>query len=211
MTELGAHRWIGAALGCQAQCPLVPPRRRELNLMPQSRASRNHQAGTALHLDEQDTRRLVPPGWGDSARTNFRIRAEEQSVSAARRYARIWLDNFDVGDAGESLVLIISELVTNAVVHTESTWITCHLWVVADVLHVEVRDQGARLVGPRVRTAGADDEHGRGLLLVESLAQEWGIVPDPFEGRSVWAAVPFVLDGTAASDPVSADRGSSTE
>ncbi|WP_406464215.1 ATP-binding protein [Streptomyces sp. NBC_00111] len=134
------------------------------------------------------------PPWADATRTNFRIRAEERSVPAARRYTRIWLEGIQgIEDdvACESMLLIVSELVTNAVVHTGSTWITCYLWAAADVLHVEVQDQGTRLAGPSIRSATADEEHGRGLLLVETLAQDWGIVPDPDEGRSVWAAVPF--------------------
>ncbi|MEU2904481.1 ATP-binding protein [Streptomyces globisporus] len=134
------------------------------------------------------------PPWGDATRTTFRIRAEERSVPSARRYTRIWLEDIQgIEDDGacESLLLIVSELVTKAVVHTESTWITCYLWAAADLLHVEVQDQGTRLAGPNIRSATADDEHGRGLLLVQTLAQDWGIIPDPVEGRSVWAAVPF--------------------
>ncbi|MCW2936183.1 MAG: putative sensor protein, partial [Actinomycetia bacterium] len=58
---------------------------------------------------------------------------------------------------------------------------------------VEVFDPDLRL--PRIRTAGATDEGGRGLYLVEQLATRWGSRPTP-EGKAVWFEVP--LDGKPA-------------
>jgi len=59
-----------------------------------------------------------------------------------------------------------------------------------DSVWVEVFDPDLRL--PRIRSAGATDEGGRGLYLVEQLATRWGSRPTP-EGKAVWFEVP--LDG----------------
>jgi hypothetical protein len=56
---------------------------------------------------------------------------------------------------------------------------------------VEVFDPDLRL--PRLRTARATDEGGRGLYLVEQLATRWGSRPTP-EGKAVWFEIP--LDGS---------------
>ncbi|MBB4934062.1 PAS domain S-box-containing protein [Lipingzhangella halophila] len=53
---------------------------------------------------------------------------------------------------------------------------------------VEVFDHDLRL--PRIRSAGADDEGGRGLYLVDQLATRWGSRPTP-EGKAVWFEVPM--------------------
>jgi anti-sigma regulatory factor (Ser/Thr protein kinase) len=60
----------------------------------------------------------------------------------------------------------------------------------AESVWIEVFDPDLRL--PRIRTAGATDEGGRGLYLVEQLATRWGSRPTP-EGKAVWFEVP--LDG----------------
>ncbi|WP_169336551.1 ATP-binding protein, partial [Nocardiopsis prasina] len=43
---------------------------------------------------------------------------------------------------------------------------------------------------PRIRSAGADDEGGRGLYLVDQLAARWGSRPTP-DGKAVWFEVPL--------------------
>jgi hypothetical protein len=60
----------------------------------------------------------------------------------------------------------------------------------AEAVWVEVFDPDLRL--PRLRTARATDEGGRGLYLVEQLATRWGSRPTP-EGKAVWFEIP--LDG----------------
>jgi hypothetical protein len=60
----------------------------------------------------------------------------------------------------------------------------------AESVWVEVFDPDLRL--PRLRTARATDEGGRGLYLVEQLATRWGSRPTP-EGKAVWFEIP--LDG----------------
>jgi anti-sigma regulatory factor (Ser/Thr protein kinase) len=87
--------------------------------------------------------------------------------------------------------LLTSELVTNALVHTDDEAILTAT-VGPRGLRVEVRDFVARR--PRLRVPAADDgTNGRGLLLVQSLAAAWGVRPHAV-GKSVW----FELDADAA-------------
>ncbi|GAB3206971.1 SpoIIE family protein phosphatase [Marinactinospora thermotolerans] len=58
----------------------------------------------------------------------------------------------------------------------------------ASSVWVEVFDHDLRL--PRIRSAGADDEGGRGLYLVDQLATRWGSRPTP-DGKAVWFEVPM--------------------
>ncbi len=55
-------------------------------------------------------------------------------------------------------------------------------------LWVEVHDQDVRT--PRVRTASANDEGGRGLFLVDQLSRRWGVRPTP-TGKAVWFQLPL--------------------
>ncbi len=58
----------------------------------------------------------------------------------------------------------------------------------ANAVWVEVFDHDLRL--PRIRSAAADDEGGRGLYLVEQLASRWGSRPTP-DGKAVWFEMPM--------------------
>ncbi|GAA3727633.1 PAS domain S-box-containing protein [Spinactinospora alkalitolerans] len=61
----------------------------------------------------------------------------------------------------------------------------------AESVWVEVFDRDLRL--PRIRSAGADDEGGRGLYLVDQLASRWGSRPTP-DGKAVWFEIPMQGD-----------------
>lgn len=82
----------------------------------------------------------------------------------------------------EPAVLLVSEMVTNAVLHGGPP-----LVVEVDCdevsLQVRVRDGGAGL--PLARTAADDDEGGRGMALLSLLSHDWGVEPDP-DGKVVW-------------------------
>jgi anti-sigma regulatory factor (Ser/Thr protein kinase) len=83
----------------------------------------------------------------------------------------------------------LSELATNAVVHSRSRHPGGYFTVRAQMcghLRVEVRDQG----GPWVWPDRGDQRHGRGLLIVSRLARSWGRSGDPGSGWTVW----FELD-----------------
>ncbi|WKX68848.1 ATP-binding protein [Streptomyces sp. XD-27] len=133
---------------------------------------------------------LLPSGGVETGlcHERFQLPARGASVAAARRRVRGHLPAWGFGgDACDAVELVISELVTNALVHTASEQILCVLRADAEVLYVEVADQGGGPVGPSARQAGADDECGRGLMLVRALADAWGDRPVAGGGRAVWA------------------------
>ncbi|WP_449065548.1 ATP-binding protein [Planomonospora algeriensis] len=107
------------------------------------------------------------------------------SVREARRFVTAFLNGWPVVEAAE---LIVSELATNAVRHSASGrfggrfLVTIH--VGRDRLWLAVLDEG----GPRTPEVldGQEDEGGRGLLLVSTLADSWGVDGDE-QGRTVWA------------------------
>lgn len=103
----------------------------------------------------------------------FELPARTESVSRARRLAeeRLILWGCD-GDIRDTVALIVSELVTNAVVHTASARIVCELREGEDRLRIAVRDEGGP-AGPRMRDCG-EEERGRGLILVDALCASWG-------------------------------------
>lgn len=81
--------------------------------------------------------------------------------------------------------LLVSELVTNAVVHGAGD-IDLAIARVPSLLRVEVTDAGANPVRP-LRDTHVDDEYGRGLHIVAALATAWGGRPDPLSGDNmVW-------------------------
>ncbi|MFD0373006.1 ATP-binding protein [Streptomyces sp. NPDC059071] len=109
-------------------------------------------------------------------------------VGRARRWARSRLAGSGIGDdepLAETLVLLISELVTNAVVHTGCPAVLRMLFGGAGV-RVEVADASDR--PPRPRHADGDDTNGRGLELVDGLADRWGWQREG-TGKSIWCEV----------------------
>jgi len=107
------------------------------------------------------------------------------AAAEARNVVREVLTRTDHLDLVEVACLLTSELVANAVVHGAAP-----VDLVVDLddsrLAVEVIDSSDHdpLPGP----AAADDEHGRGLSIVATLADAWGVAPGS-EGKAVWFAL----------------------
>ncbi|MFP1628826.1 ATP-binding protein [Streptomyces sp. 5K101] len=122
----------------------------------------------------------------------FEVPARVESVSRARRLVseRLALWGID-GDTRDTALLIVSELVTNAVVHSGGHLVSCQLHYVERRLRVTVQDQGSTGTGPRV-CHGLEEERGRGLLLVEAVSTAWGTYDcERGTGRVVWAELPY--------------------
>ena len=96
--------------------------------------------------------------------------ARAQTAGQARRLVRRALARWDLDELTDSVELLVSEVVTNAVRYAERP-ITLRL-LRTDMLRVEVGDDVPQL--PRLRQARATDEGGRGLYLVNRLARRWG-------------------------------------
>ncbi|MFG2293961.1 ATP-binding protein [Streptomyces sp. NPDC048603] len=109
-------------------------------------------------------------------------------VGRARRWARSRLAGSGIGDdepLAETLILLISELVTNAVVHTGCPAVLRVLFGGPGV-RVEVADASDRPPAPR--HAAGDDTGGRGLELVDGLADRWGWQREG-AGKRIWCEI----------------------
>ncbi|MEU6983079.1 SpoIIE family protein phosphatase [Streptomyces sp. NPDC046324] len=98
------------------------------------------------------------------------LEPEDAAPGRARRLARRALARWDLEELSDSVELLISEVVTNAVRYAERP-VTLRL-LRTDVLRCEVGDDSPQL--PRQRRARDTDEGGRGLFLVNRLARRWG-------------------------------------
>jgi anti-sigma regulatory factor (Ser/Thr protein kinase) len=81
-------------------------------------------------------------------------------------------------DATQIAILLTSELVTNAIVHGESPVTVAVSWS-GEQLRVEVHDRSRFLPAPWPVISAVDAETGRGLLLVDTLATDWGFYRTP--------------------------------
>jgi anti-sigma regulatory factor (Ser/Thr protein kinase) len=112
------------------------------------------------------------------ARHAYRLPNSPESVGRARRWVRAVLAADGREDVIDTALLLVSELATNGLIHASrqrSDTITIVCDVDTDVLMVGVIDYGAGQ--PVVLDAGEDAEFGRGLALVEDMADEWGQEP----------------------------------
>ncbi|MFS8197862.1 SpoIIE family protein phosphatase [Streptomyces sp. CWNU-52B] len=111
-----------------------------------------------------------------------------EAVRHARRFTRRALRAWGVTDEPDAVLLIVSELVTNALVHTEGQ-VRLDLTLIDSRLRVAVADASPR--SPIKPTSiGWEATGGRGILLVEALSGTWGTVPVS-GGKQVWAEVPL--------------------
>jgi anti-sigma regulatory factor (Ser/Thr protein kinase) len=131
---------------------------------------------------------------GASVLGTLTIPGRAEQVSQARAFvAKVLAEQAEITDAA---VLLTSEIVTNAVTHSNSCGPggTVRLAVIetGDGIRVEVSDDGSDLSSPVVKgDLYASDGHG--LFLVQSIAHQWGYVRDD-GGTTVW----FWLDPAAA-------------
>ncbi|MFF4230685.1 ATP-binding protein [Streptomyces sp. NPDC001820] len=126
-----------------------------------------------------------PGAGGDPGRRLLRRLgcADLTAVPEVRRALRELLRDWGTKDTVEVAELLAGELVTNALVHTDHGAVVT-AGVDASTLRVEVRDFMAGLPVPPARAAHLDT-HGRGLLLVQSLADAWGVRTHGV-GKVVW-------------------------
>lgn len=143
-----------------------------------------------------------PTGAVAERRFRFELAAHPGSPAQARRLTRGRLTGWSVcEDTCDTAALVVSELVTNAIVHTASNQIVCELLDSDDLVRISVRDEGCAPGEPHPSPQRPEEEHGRGLLLVEAMCRAWG-AQEQGPGLVVWAELP------RAADP--ADAGSAT-
>jgi len=140
-----------------------------------------------IRFDRQDGRHVI--------HAHVRLRPVPASASQARRFVAATLSEWGLEQATDVVSLLVSELVTNAVLHARSdVEVVVRLGDSSNGdgnrpvwLHVEVHDSSPVL--PVVREYEDETMTGRGLALVRSFAFRWGVSPSS-GGKSVW----FELD-----------------
>lgn len=131
-----------------------------------------------------------PAGPAAERRFRFELAAHPGSAAQARRLTRARLNGWAVcEDTCDTAALVVSELVTNAIVHTASRHIVCELHDGEDLVRIAVRDEGCAPGEPHPCAPRGEEEHGRGLLLVDALCHSWG-THEHGPGLLVWADLP---------------------
>lgn len=108
--------------------------------------------------------------------------------------ARVWLTEQPAvrilpEDTVQDALLVLSELVTNAIRHGEPE-VDVTLTVRPDRVRVAVRDHGAALTLPRLEPVGTARTTGRGLLIVDMTSLDWGVEAErDATGKTVWADI----------------------
>ncbi|MEV7465996.1 SpoIIE family protein phosphatase [Streptomyces kronopolitis] len=151
----------------------------------------------------------IGPG-GPSARPVRRTvltvaQAEPERIAEARRQVRALLHDWADPDQVDSAVLMVSEMVTNVLLHTDGDAL-----LVAEVtgergsrrVRIDVADSSDEL--PHRRCPGELASSGRGLVLLELLAGAWGVDPRG-DGKSTWCEL--YEDAGAAAGPPSSESG----
>ena len=118
---------------------------------------------------------------------------ELSSSAAARRFVEDTLQRWDHEHLLDTVNLLVSELVTNVVVHARSEAEVAVL-LTPEVLRVEVSDESS--APPTPRDADDDATSGRGMALIDMLATAWGVTQRAV-GKTIWFEVPRPTDAEA--------------
>lgn len=112
---------------------------------------------------------------------------DARSAAAARRFVRDALAGWSLSELAEAAVLLVSELVTNSVLHARSS-VDLVLQATGDTFRVEVHDGSPQ--DARRQHFSVESGTGRGLAMVEALAADWGVTTTA-EGKYVWFSLPI--------------------
>jgi histidine kinase-like protein len=116
------------------------------------------------------------------------IAADEREVARARRMVVESLNFWRLSSVLEAAEVLISELVTNSVVHTDGARISFTLEYADEELVIKVSD-GSPHDFPAPHQPSADAEHGRGMILVDHFAKEWGTSVNGNGTKSTWVCL----------------------
>jgi anti-sigma regulatory factor (Ser/Thr protein kinase) len=111
--------------------------------------------------------------------------ASPASAREARSFLRQVLPEEAEPDLTDVILLLVTELVTNAVIHARTP---VHVQVELDGPRVRIDVQDDAPTPPVRRPATPESLSGRGLLLLDRLADRWGFEPGP-SGKTVWFEV----------------------
>ncbi|MEV4742922.1 SpoIIE family protein phosphatase [Streptomyces sp. NPDC049555] len=154
-------------------------------------------------LGEDDMALLLLRRHGPATRGGGRLQqhiapADPEALSAGRHMIRAAVRAWGARERADEIELAADELVTNALLHTDGAAVVTIRMLTGPVrrLRVEVEDRSSAL--PRRREPGESGVSGRGLMLVDRLADTWGVEPRG-SGKSVWCEF-VVTDGHREED-----------
>ena len=120
-----------------------------------------------------------------------RLTTGPAAAAEARRQVRAAICAWEIPVDPDVAILLTSELVTNAIRHEVTGIVMLAITCSYGQLRVDVHDTSCCL--PMLVEAGADDEAGRGLMLVTTLSEEWGFYRTP-AGKAVYFTLAFAPD-----------------
>ncbi|MDT3395302.1 ATP-binding protein [Streptomyces sp. B1866] len=135
----------------------------------------------------RDSRPGEPP-----SRLHLSFVREPEQVHRLRAIGAAQLRHWHLGRYVDTATLLISELATNAIQYGDSDDVELCISYLEDTAEVRVEVDDKTSGDPKVRHPGTDEENGRGLIIVEALADRWGR-----NGTSTWCCFAVVLDGAA--------------
>ncbi|GAA3305415.1 ATP-binding protein [Streptomyces cinereospinus] len=115
----------------------------------------------------------------------MRLAVGEHSARHVRRIVRSLLAEWGMTDLTDAVELGVTELVANVVRHVPDRHCTVLLLRLRTGARVEVTDGSPRLPAPPAAPS-PDAEGGRGLLLLDAVADKWGVEPCAGGGKTVW-------------------------
>ncbi len=138
--------------------------------------------GGAGHPESRRTSTAVAPPGADQG-GDLTLPAVPRGVPLSRQLVREICYLLDLGEVADVAELLASEVVTNAVRHAHTDCLRVVVQVSGTELKVTVADNDSR--PPVLRRPAANSLGGRGLHLLDSLAEDWGVTEWP-EGKAVW-------------------------
>ena len=143
-------------------------------------------APTELPAAITDVTRVVERLQAVLAKASGRLPPDLRSAGEARRMVRRALDGWTDEERLDDIVLCVSELVTNAIVHADSgPRVMVH--VRPAVIHVEISDDSE--THPVIGEAGPDDTSGRGMSILSAYSDRWGSLRRSGGGKTGWFEV----------------------
>ena len=137
----------------------------------------------------------MPGPEGDAVDADVVLPPDPSSARRARRHVVEALERAGLPDQADVAALLVSELVTNALLHARSA-VTLRVEAGPTAVRVEVADTSPRPLSRR--RYSPESSTGRGLLLLEGLASRRGVDPRA-GGKAVWFELPRGLsEGPAA-------------
>ncbi|WP_432190327.1 ATP-binding protein [Streptomyces sp. Tue6028] len=141
----------------------------------------------------------------ECSRNRFASATVSSADTASARELRKWLTEtltaWGEREVTDVVVLLAAELLSNAVQHARQPYeggaqVTLTAYCMHDCLCVEVADPDPN--PPVLRRARTDDESGRGLALIDAIADRWGVT-ERSDGKAVWFSCTLPDCGSAAT------------